>query len=320
MGAIRVEDLCSDPRVSEVLITNRTPARADELAEKFGASTIAWDLAKEATADAFVVATGTDAHEEILRAILPKGVPVLCEKPISLDLPSTEKIISLAKQTGAKIQIGFQRRFDSSFMAIKESIESGRIGTLYSLTMTSHDKTPSEKHFIAGSGGIFRDLHVHDFDLIRWLTGQEVESVFATKSVRENRDYAEFDDADVSSVIATTANGVQVIVTGTRHDALGQDVRIEAFGSKDSLSAGLNARTPLNTVEGELRTNLNAYGGFVDRFRDAFRAETKSFVSFVNGEIENPCPPEAALESLRIAIACEESILSHSAVAVAGVL
>jgi myo-inositol 2-dehydrogenase/D-chiro-inositol 1-dehydrogenase len=185
--------------------------------------------------------------------------------------------------------------------------------------MTAHDHTPSAREFIAGSGGIFRDMHVHDFDLVRWLTGSEVDRVFATKAVREHLDYADFDDADVSSVIAVTTSGVQVIITGTRHDALGHDIRLEAFGSKDSLSAGLNARTPLRTIEGELVLNNNPYSGFVDRFRDSFRNETQAFVSFVRGDIANPCPPDSELESLRIAIACERSIATGTAVRVSDV-
>lgn len=319
MGAIRVEDLAADPRVSEVLVTNRNDERADELASNFNATSVPWELALTTVADAVVVAVGTDAHDHVLRGILPQGVPVLCEKPIAMTLSATSALIDLAESSGSSLQIGFQRRFDESIRAIHERINTGAVGTLYSLTMTAHDHTPSAREFIAGSGGIFRDMHVHDFDLIRWLTGEEVESVYATRAVRNNQDYADFDDADVSSVIAVTTSGIQVIVTGTRHDALGHDVRLEAFGAQDSVSAGLNARTPLRTMEGDLALNSNPYRGFVDRFRDAFRNETHAFVSFARGDIANPCPPDSALESLRIAIACEESISSGSAIRVADV-
>ena len=200
-----------------------------------------------------------------------------------------------------------------------DTIQSGGIGTFYSMTMASRDHTPSHKDFIPGSGGIFRDLHVHDFDLVRWLTGSEIASVFATKQVREFQDYAEFDDADVSTIALTTVSGVQVVITGARHDAVGHDVRLEAFGSKDSVSAGLNTRTPIRTMEGDLALNTNPYTGFVDRFRDAFRSETTSFVSLVAGEIDNPTPPESALESLRVAIACEKSIEESRAITVADI-
>jgi myo-inositol 2-dehydrogenase/D-chiro-inositol 1-dehydrogenase len=160
---------------------------------------------------------------------------------------------------------------------------------------------------------------VHDFDLVRWLTGSEIETVYATKQVREYQDYAEFDDADVSTIALVTTSGVQVTIAGARHNAVGHDVRLEVFGSKDSVSAGLNQRTPLRTHEHDLALNTNPYTGFVDRFRDAFREETSSFVSLVAGEIENPTPPESALESLRVAIACEHSIAQSRAIAVADI-
>ena len=319
MGAIRVEDLVADSRVTEVLVTNRNAERATDLATQFGATAVPWDTATGPIADAVVVAVGTDAHDAVLSNVLPQGIPVLCEKPIAMTLDATEAAIALAESSGSLLQIGFQRRFDEPIRAVHSAIHSGDIGTVYSLTMTAHDHMPSAREFIAGSGGIFRDMHVHDFDLVRWLTGSEVDRVFATKSVREHRDYADFDDADVSSVIAVTTEGVQVVITGTRHDALGHDVRLEAFGSKDSVSAGLNSRTPLRTMEGDVALNLNPYSGFVDRFRDSFRNETHAFVSFALGEIDNPCPPDSALESLRIAIACEQSIATGAAIRVSDV-
>ncbi len=319
MGTIRVEDLAADARVDEVIVTNRTLPRAHELGEKFGATALPWDDALATDVDAVVVAVGTDAHDSILHAVLPRGIPVLCEKPIAMTLGATREAIDLAAAHGAGLQVGFQRRFDEPLRAIHDRIADGALGTVYSLNLTARDRAPSAREFIAGSGGIFRDLHVHDFDLIRWLTGSEVETVFAAKSVREHRDYADFDDADVSSVIAVTTEGIQVTVNGARHDARGHDVRLEAFGSLDSVSAGFNERTPLLPMDGDLRFADTPYTGFVDRFREAFRNETAAFVSFANGEIDNPCPPDSALESLRIAIACEESITSGKSVRVSEV-
>jgi myo-inositol 2-dehydrogenase/D-chiro-inositol 1-dehydrogenase len=319
MGALRVEDLAADPRVTEVIVTNRNEDKGRGLAEKFGATLLPWANAMDEVADAVVVAVGTTAHDEVLSGVLPHGIPVLCEKPIALTLAGTQEAIDLANAHGSDLQIGFQRRFDSAIRGMQEAIQSGKVGTLYSLTMTTHDMTPSTREFMAGSGGIFRDLHVHDFDLVRWMTGSEIKTAYATKAVREFQDYADLDDADVSAVNIVTVSGVQVLISGTRHGALGHDARVEAFGSKDSLSAGLNSRTPLHGLENELALNQNPYQGFVDRFRDAFRNETQAFVSFATGETENPCPPESALESLRVAIACEQSIESGRAVEVAKV-
>ena len=238
MGAIRVEDLAADPRVDEVLVANRTESRAADLAARFGAVHVPWTDATASGADATVVAVGTDAHGSLLDEVLQQGRPVLCEKPIALTLGGTQHAIDLAERNGTALQIGFQRRFDPAIREVHDRIRDGRVGVLYSMTMTAHDHTPSPREFIAGSGGIFRDMHVHDLDLVRWLAGAEVETVYATKAVRAQHQYAEFDDADVSTILAVTTNGIQVLITGTRHDALGQDVRLEVHGSLDSVSAG----------------------------------------------------------------------------------
>jgi myo-inositol 2-dehydrogenase/D-chiro-inositol 1-dehydrogenase len=319
MGAIRVEDLVADPRVDEVLVANRTESRAADLAARFGAGHVPWSDAPDSEVDATVVAVGTDAHGTLLDEVLRQGRPVLCEKPIALTLRETQEAIDLAERHGTALQIGFQRRFDPAIREVRDRIRDGRVGIVYSMTMTAHDHTPSPREFIAGSGGIFRDMHVHDLDLVRWLADTEVATVHATKAVRAQLQYAEFDDADVSTILAVTASGIQVMITGTRHDARGHDVRLEVHGSLDSVSAGLNARTPLHAIEGDLGLDVDPYTGFVDRFRDAFRNETAAFVSLAGGETGNPCPPESALESLRIAIACEESVARGAPVRVADI-
>jgi myo-inositol 2-dehydrogenase/D-chiro-inositol 1-dehydrogenase len=319
MGAIRVEDLVADERVTQVLIANRSEDRAKQLATSFGADFLPWSEIASAEFDAVVVAVGTNAHQEVLEMVAPKSLAILCEKPIAPTIEGTLEAIELVEKNGSSLQIGFQRRFDEPIKAMQQKVASGEVGIIYAMSMTAHDKTPSEKEFMAGSGGIFRDMHVHDFDMVRWITGSEVESVYATKAVRYHMDYKEFDDADVTAISVKTVSGVQVVITGTRHGALGQDVRMEIFGSKDALTAGLNTRTPLRDLDGQLGLNSNPYVGFVDRFRDAFRNETGSYISYALGEIENPCPPDSALESLRIAVACEQSIATGSAVKVADI-
>jgi myo-inositol 2-dehydrogenase/D-chiro-inositol 1-dehydrogenase len=319
MGAIRAADLVADPRVDEVLIANRDEGRSSALAEHLGARHLRWSDAYVTPTDAVVVALATDAHATALPAVLRQGATVLCEKPIALTLAQTESIIELAREHGARLQVGFQRRFDPGISAVRQRIASGDLGIVYSLALLSHDVAPSGRDFIAGSGGIFRDLHVHDFDVISWLTDSPIETVYATKAVRAHQQYAEFDDADVTVIHAITISGVQVCVRGARHDALGHDVRLEAHGSADSVTAGLTGRTPLRALDGDLPTNADAFSGFVDRFREAFRRETTAFVDMVCGPAGNPCPPEAALESLRVAIACEQSVASRLPVHVADV-
>ena len=306
MGAIRAEDLLGDG--AEVTIFNRRDLAADELAKRLGCNAGKYSEIYNETFDGYVVATATNVHVEIFDSLLPLGKPILCEKPISLTVEETDKVIATAEKFGTEIQVGFQRRFDPPIRKAAKMVASGEVGTLYAMHMYAHDHVPSTLEFLAGSGGIYRDLLVHDFDLIRWITQSEIAKVYATQEVREHQQYAKYNDADVSLVSLTTVSGVQVAITGTRHDPVGHDVRLEIFGSKDSLAVGLNKKTPIHDIEGEINFAPVRYKGFIERFREAFAKESQAFHKLTKGEISNPCPPKSAREALRVAIACEESI------------
>ena len=314
MGAIRAEDLLADG--AEVTIFNRRDLAADELARKFGCSSGKYAEINKQLFDGYVVATATNAHVEILNSLLPIGKPILCEKPIALTVDETDEVILKAATFGTQIQVGFQRRFDPPIAKAAAKIATGEVGTLYTMHLYAHDHLPAASEYIEGSGSIYRDLHVHDFDLVRWITQSEIAKVYATQAVREHQQYAKYHDADVSLISLTTISGVQVAITGTRHDPVGQDVRMEIFGSKDSLAVGLNRKTPIHDIEGEINFDPVRYKGFIERFREAFAKETQAFHQLTKGEISNPCPPISAREALRVAIACEESIKSGSAVSI----
>lgn len=322
MGTIRAEDLAADGRVDEIVIVNRNAERAVALAERVGGTAVAWpqdvaDSEQWPDADGYIVTTATDTHADLIAALATRGRPLLIEKPLAMTLEETDALVELAGRTG--MQIGFQRRFDAGIREVKRAIESGDLGVLYTLTMTAHDIAPGTAEFIAGSGGTFRDMLVHDLDLARWLSDSEISTVYATGAVRNHPDYAAANDYDVVAVHLTMANGVPIIISGTRHDAVGHDIRLEAFGSQDSLSAGLNHRTPLHLADGDLPVNAHPYAGFMDRFRAAFTAETSAYVDFVLGEGDNPCPPEASRAALAAAIACEISAREGRPVAMAEV-
>ena len=320
MGGIRAQDLATDPRVADVLIANRTPERAKDLAARIDATPIDWSAIAEVEADAYVMALATDAHSDLLGELLVRGVPVLCEKPIALTIADTSRICELARASGAQLQIGFQRRFDAGIAQAQQAVASGQLGTLYDIVLASRDHTPPDRIFLPGSGGIFRDLHVHDLDLVAWVSGSPIATVQAASAIRGEGDYADFDDADITRIIARTESGVLASISGARHDARGHDVRMEVFGSSDSLSAGITSRTPITTLDDpDLGIDTDPYAGFIDRFREAFRAETTSFIDVIGGAA-NPCPPESALDSLRAAIACEISVRTGAVVTVADVL
>jgi myo-inositol 2-dehydrogenase/D-chiro-inositol 1-dehydrogenase len=315
MGAIRAEDLISGG--AEVTIFNRRDSAAEELAQKLNCSSAEYLDLLRLDFEGYVVATATNSHIAILDQLIPLGKPILCEKPISLTVEETDLVIEKCAKFGTEIQVGFQRRFDPPISQAAKKVSSGQVGTLYAMHMYAHDHQPSSLEFLEGSGSIYRDLHVHDFDLIRWITQSEIAKVYATQAVREHQQYAKHNDADVSLISLTTESGVQVAITGTRHNPVGHDVRFEVFGSKDSIAVGLNLKTPIHDIEGEIGFSSIRYSGFIERFRQAFTEESQAFIQFIAGKTANPCPPINARQALRVAVACEESIRDGQAKSVA---
>jgi myo-inositol 2-dehydrogenase / D-chiro-inositol 1-dehydrogenase len=321
MGAFRAQVLAEHPGVETVVVGSRNEGRALELVSRLGCEWSPLDELLDREPDAVVISTETPAHAHLIAECAERSLPVLCEKPIAVGLDDTREAIRRAAAAGIVLQVAFQRRFDPGFVEVRRLARAGRLGVLYAMRLVAHDHEPSPEYYIPTSGRIWRDLHVHDFDLARWMTGQEVERVFAYGTVRAHERFAKHDDFDTTAAVLTMTDGMVVSITGARHDPRGYDFRLELFGSADSVAAGLDERAPLRFVDLESRTATPeaAYRGFLDRFAEAFRRETHAFADVARGRRENPCPGEAALEATRVALACERSADEGRPVAVAEV-
>jgi myo-inositol 2-dehydrogenase/D-chiro-inositol 1-dehydrogenase len=308
-GAFRAARLAEHPGVDEVLVGSHDPARARAVAEPLGARGLgSYDDVLDEGVDAVVVSTATPDHVVLIEAAAARGLPVFCEKPIALTLEDTERALAVTERAGTLLQIAFQRRFDRAWRAARDAVASGALGTVYSVRVVAHDHEPSPPEYIPTSGGIFKDLHVHDFDAVRWVTGEEVATAYAVGAVREWTRFAEHGDVDVSAILLTLESGVPVLISGSRHDARGYDFRAEITGSKDTVAVGWDDRTPVRSVEpGGPPPAPDPYRGFLDRFEPAFRAELDAFVTAVAEGGESPCPGSSSLEALRVAIACDAS-------------
>jgi len=291
IGAYRAGWLRAHPDVEEVLVGS------------IRAGTV--ESALDARPDAVVISSATPDHPAQIRACAARELPMLCEKPIALTLRKTRDALDAG---GDLLQVSFQRRFDPGFAEARRLVAEGALGTLYSVRMCAYDHEPSPEHFIPSSGGIFRDLHIHDFDVARWLTGSEVDRVYAVGAVRRWERFAQHGDVDTSAILLTMADGLPVVITGSRHDPRGYDFRVELLASDDSIAVGLDERTPLKSVEAQAPTlGARPYEGFLDRFAAAFDAELRAWLEFVRGERGNPCPGAEALHALRVAVACDRS-------------
>jgi myo-inositol 2-dehydrogenase/D-chiro-inositol 1-dehydrogenase len=205
------------------------------------------------------------------------------------------------------VQVGFQRRFDAGYAAAREAVASGALGTLLVVRAATHDPAPPAEEYVAASGGIFRDLHIHDFDAVRFVTGEEIVEVYADGAVRETPWLEAHDDVDAAVAVFRLEGGALGILSGTRRDPLGYDVRLEVFGSGDSIVAGLDGRSPMRSVEAGARPAGGGYRDFVDRFEDAYRAELSAFVGTVRAGGESACGLGEARAALACALAADRS-------------
>ena len=320
IGALHAGVLAGDPGVDALMVGDVDAGRAKALAGELGGESGSIEEVLESRPDAVVIAASTSAHADLIRAAVDAGIPAFCEKPVALGYDETLEIVERVESSGAVLQIGFQRRFDAGYVEAKRLIDSGALGTLYSVRLATHDPEPPHEGYIPVSGGIFRDLHIHDFDTLRWLTGSEAEEVYATGSVRKFGVFARYGDVDTSAALIGMACGVVAVLTGGRHDPLGYDVRTEIFGSGDSIAVGLDGRTPIRSVEpGVPPAEKPAYPNFQVRFEGAYRAELEHFLRVVRGEAENPCTGRDALEALRIAMAADLSLAERRPVSLAEV-
>jgi myo-inositol 2-dehydrogenase / D-chiro-inositol 1-dehydrogenase len=297
MGSLRARVLGGR---HEVVLAGGDAERTRRVAAEVGARETTVEEALGSSPDAVVIASATDKHAEHIRAAAALGVPVLCEKPLALTVEQAREAVDAL--AGVPAQVGFQRRFDAGLQAAR----AADVGTVYSIRITDRDASVSPEHFIPGSGGMFRDMHVHDFDLARWLTGREVARVYAAGTVRKHERYARHGDVDTSAIVLTMDDGVLVTIDGTRHDPRGQDVRVEIAGSEDVVAAGLSDQTPLRGLDGWTPSGAGWESSYM-RFADAFVAETEAFMTLVRERGESPCSPLDALAALEIAVACDRS-------------
>jgi len=309
IGRFHAKTLAAHPDVDVLLIGDVDAGRAATVAEEVGGKHGTVEGVIGAGLDAAVIAAATTEHASLIGACFDAGLPVFCEKPIAVDREETEAVVDLVESSEAVLQMGFQRRFDAGYGEAKRLIDDGIVGTLYSLRLATHDPVPPHEGYIPQSGGIFKDLFIHDLDILRWLTGTEAEVVYAQGSVRKFDVFDKYDDVDTAAALIRMTDGVVAVLTGGRQDPWGYDVRTEIFGSGDSVSVGLDGRTPLRSVEpGVAPRECQPYPDFLARFADAYRAELGHFLEVARGHAENPCTARDALEALRLAVAADLSM------------
>lgn len=321
IGTAHAEILRDLAEVTSVVIADIAPDRARTAATELGVDFAPGIDELFATApDGLVVTTATDAHPELIIRAVDAGIPVFCEKPVAADIAGTLAVIERTQDSGVAVQIGFQRRFDDGYAAARAALSAGTLGRVHTIRATTLDPAPPPAEYIPRSGGLFRDCSVHDFDIIRWVTGREVAEVYALGTNRGAAFFAEAGDVDTAAAVLTLDDDTIALVSATRYNGAGYDVRMELLGANDSIAVGLSERTPLASAEpGVARPAGPAYPNFMDRFRAAYERELATFVDVIAGRCPSPCTPADALAAFHVAEACELSRREHRPVALAEV-
>jgi len=306
--------------VDSIVVTDADPDLAARVAAERGVEAAPSVDALLAGVHAVVIAAATSAHAELIERAMSAAVPAFCEKPISLDLESTRRVVDIVEKAEVPLQMGFQRRFDPGYRAAAAMVRDGSLGQIYVVRMAGHDPAPPHEAYIPHSGGIFRDFSVHDFDALRFVTGHEVEEVYADGSVIAFPVFEKYGDVDTAVATLRLDDGSLGILSVARHDPLGYDIRMEVFGSKDSIAVGWDDHIPLHSVEpGVPPPPGAAYENFQQRFRPAYEAELAAFLDVARGRRENPCTAADALEALRVAVAADMARAQHRPVRLAEV-
>jgi myo-inositol 2-dehydrogenase/D-chiro-inositol 1-dehydrogenase len=318
IGAFHADTLAGLSSV-ELVVADPVPGAAEAVAGRTGAEIVpSLEAMLAAGVDGVVLASSTPTHLPLMEKAVRAGVPVFCEKPAAQDPRAADGLLELAEATAVPIQVGFPRRFDPAFLAAKADADAGVLGRLTTVRSTTMDPAPPPAAYIAASGGIFRDCAIHDLDAVRWLVGRPVLEVYATGTAAGDAFIREAGDVDTASALLTFEGGTIGVISCTRRNARGYDVRLEVHGEKDSVAAGLDAGLPLRAADPAVEFPAGpAHSFFMDRFADAFRAELQAFVAVVAGA-PSPCTLREGLEASWLAEACALSLAEHRPVQLAG--
>jgi myo-inositol 2-dehydrogenase/D-chiro-inositol 1-dehydrogenase len=308
IGQIHASNLHQNPAANLRCIIDVSDAAASELAQRCASKVGTLDeMLADSSIRAVVIASSTDTHAELVTACAKAGKAIFCEKPLDLDVATAKQCLSVVEEQKALMCLGFNRRHDPSFGRIKQEIEAGTVGDVEVVSITSRDPSPPPAEYVARSGGLFKDMMIHDFDMGRWLLGEEPTEVFAAGSVLVDQAIGEAGDIDTAVATLKTASGRLCQITNSRRCSYGYDQRIEVFGSGGMVRAA-NARETLVETAGETGYSREpALPFFLERYADAYRLQLDKFLRAAGGETISLPDGHDGLRALEIADAAQKS-------------
>lgn len=321
IGQVHAQAISSVEGAELVAIAEPFAKAAEAMQKKYGCAIQTIDeIAANSEVDAVIICTPTDTHSDLIEQFCKVGKAVFCEKPVDLDVARAKACLDVVDKTNGKLMVGFNRRFDPDFMALKKAVDEGAIGDVEMITITSRDPEAPPADYIKRSGGIFRDMTIHDFDIARWLLGEEVETVFASASVLVDPEIGKLGDYDSVNVILKTASGRQATITNSRRAVYGYDQRIEVHGSKGAVIANNTAQNNVTIATANGYTDAPLLDFFMSRYTIAYANEITLFVDAIKNNKAMPVSGVDGLLALVLAEAASQSVKSGSAIKVSDIL
>jgi myo-inositol 2-dehydrogenase/D-chiro-inositol 1-dehydrogenase len=310
IGRMHAENLAQRSDAKLLYVADTKPDAARALAEPLGARQAGVDeVFSDPKVDAVLIASSTGSHADLSIAAARAGKAIFCEKPVDLTLRKVDLCIREVKKARVPMFVGFNRRFDPSFRSLKKRLDAGAIGKLEQVIITNRDPGLPDLRFLATSGGLFLDFTIHDFDMARWLLGEEPVEVFAWGAVLvDPRVRTEGNDIDTAMLLLRTASGKMCHINNTRRTAYGYDQRIEAFGAKGMLRAANLTPTSVEHFGAEATCADNPWPNFQTRYAAAYAAELSSFIR----SVETRKPVEVGPEDSRQVLVLAEAALKSS--------
>ncbi len=315
IGQIHADNIHRNKDADVRHVVDVVESAAAELASRCGAqsSSVAEALADDSV-DAVVIATSTDTHADLVAASAAAGKAIFCEKPLDLDVDVAKSSVKTAADHDVLLCLGFNRRHDPTFNRLKQEIDAGAVGQVEVVSITSRDPSPPPREYIGRSGGLFRDMMIHDLDMARWLLGEDPVQIFASGSVLASDEIAAEGDIDTAVVTLRTASGQLCNITNSRRCVYGYDQRIEVFGSEGMVRAGNQTETQVELANAAGFQTEPALPFFLERYADAYRLQLDRFLQAVAGG-DNVLPDGLdGLKALQMADAAQRSCDQNKAI------
>ncbi|OBZ92099.1 inositol 2-dehydrogenase [Pararhizobium polonicum] len=320
IGNVHAKAISSHPGSTLVAISDVNMDAAKKLASQYGAAAKTTDeIIHDPSIDAVLVATSTDTHSGLIEAATTAGKAVLCEKPVDLSLERARACQKVAAKNGRPVMIGFNRRFDPNFAALKAAVDRGEIGKTELLSVTSFDPAPPPVSYVKVSGGLFRDMMIHDFDMACWLMGGLPETVTAIGSSIVDPEIGAAGDVDTAVVTLHFADGRIAVIKNSRRAVYGYDQRVELLGSEGLLSAGNVLENTVSKATKDGVSSAKPEFFFLERYMRAYSAEWAAFVEAVNSGTALPVTLDDGVNALAVAEAATRSAKSGQTVSLAGI-